>query len=170
MNYGFPVAHRRSSFNFECLRRQGSQDDIPLSPNFHHRTALPLHLMQQQVNSNSSLTNSELHLSSLYIALLIFSVVWSSTGVFIARHKDSQTLVQTQNEQLPLWVFTRSLHALNFDQDCIIQQLSINLCLSQLHLWQYPRRLLRLSAQLGKFWQLPILSWTEGMFLYLCFL
>lgn len=50
MNYGFPVANRRSSFNFECLRRQSSQDDIPLSPNFHHRTALPLHLMQQQVN------------------------------------------------------------------------------------------------------------------------
>lgn len=97
MNSGFPVAHRRSSFNFECLRRQSSQDEIPLSPNFHHRTALPLHLMQQQVNSNSSLTNSELHLSSLYITLL--SLLFG-TGVFVARHKASQTstLYKTQNE------------------------------------------------------------------------
>uniref|UniRef100_A0A8C7T394 Voltage-dependent L-type calcium channel subunit alpha n=1 Tax=Oncorhynchus mykiss TaxID=8022 RepID=A0A8C7T394_ONCMY len=36
--------HRRPSFNFECLRRQGSQDELP-----HQRTALPLHLMQHQV-------------------------------------------------------------------------------------------------------------------------
>lgn len=75
MNYGFPVANRRSSFNFECLRRQSSQDDIPLSPNFHHRTALPLHLMQQQVNTKSYLTNSELHLSSFCTVLLTFIVV-----------------------------------------------------------------------------------------------
>uniref|UniRef100_A0A8C3VFS6 Voltage-dependent L-type calcium channel subunit alpha n=1 Tax=Catharus ustulatus TaxID=91951 RepID=A0A8C3VFS6_CATUS len=61
MNYGFPVAHRRSSFNFECLRRQGSQDDIPLSPNFHHRTALPLHLMQQQVMAVAGLDSSKAH-------------------------------------------------------------------------------------------------------------
>uniref|UniRef100_A0A8C3VI73 Voltage-dependent L-type calcium channel subunit alpha n=1 Tax=Catharus ustulatus TaxID=91951 RepID=A0A8C3VI73_CATUS len=56
-----PPPHRRSSFNFECLRRQGSQDDIPLSPNFHHRTALPLHLMQQQVMAVAGLDSSKAH-------------------------------------------------------------------------------------------------------------
>uniref|UniRef100_A0A672VBB1 Voltage-dependent L-type calcium channel subunit alpha n=1 Tax=Strigops habroptila TaxID=2489341 RepID=A0A672VBB1_STRHB len=61
MNYGFPVANRRSSFNFECLRRQSSQDDIALSPNFHHRTALPLHLMQQQVMAVAGLDSSKAH-------------------------------------------------------------------------------------------------------------
>uniref|UniRef100_A0A8C3XHJ3 Voltage-dependent L-type calcium channel subunit alpha n=1 Tax=Cyanoderma ruficeps TaxID=181631 RepID=A0A8C3XHJ3_9PASS len=61
MNSGFPVAHRRSSFNFECLRRQSSQDEIPLSPNFHHRTALPLHLMQQQVMAVAGLDSSKAH-------------------------------------------------------------------------------------------------------------
>ncbi|XP_078270772.1 voltage-dependent L-type calcium channel subunit alpha-1D-like isoform X6 [Rhinoraja longicauda] len=44
-----PTVHRRPSFNFECLRRQSSQDDISLSPTFQQRTALPLHLMQHQV-------------------------------------------------------------------------------------------------------------------------
>ncbi|XP_072328588.1 voltage-dependent L-type calcium channel subunit alpha-1D [Scyliorhinus torazame] len=44
-----PIANRRPSFNFECLRRQNSQDDISLSPIFQQRTALPLHLMQHQV-------------------------------------------------------------------------------------------------------------------------
>ncbi|KAK0686788.1 CAC1D protein, partial [Pygoscelis papua] len=53
--------NRRSSFNFECLRRQSSQDDIPLSPNFHHRTALPLHLMQQQVMAVAGLDSSKAH-------------------------------------------------------------------------------------------------------------
>lgn len=43
-------AHRRSSFNFECLRRQSSQEEVPPSPALPHRTALPLHLMQQQVS------------------------------------------------------------------------------------------------------------------------
>lgn len=71
MNYGFPVANRRSSFNFECLRRQSSQDDIPLSPNFHHRTALPLHLMQQQVNPFFFFkTKNEFHLFSFHIVPL----------------------------------------------------------------------------------------------------
>uniref|UniRef100_A0A8C5C6R8 Voltage-dependent L-type calcium channel subunit alpha n=1 Tax=Gadus morhua TaxID=8049 RepID=A0A8C5C6R8_GADMO len=38
---------RESTFSFECLRRQGSDEDPPpLSPSC---TALPLHLMQQQV-------------------------------------------------------------------------------------------------------------------------
>lgn len=45
----YSSAHRRSSFNFECLRRQSSQEDILLSPALPHRAALPLHLMQQQV-------------------------------------------------------------------------------------------------------------------------
>lgn len=44
------AAHRRSSFNFECLRRQSSQDDVLPSPALPHRAALPLHLMQQQVS------------------------------------------------------------------------------------------------------------------------
>lgn len=43
-------APRRSSFNFECLRRQSSQEEVPPSPAFPPRTALPLHLMQQQVS------------------------------------------------------------------------------------------------------------------------
>ena len=43
-------APRRSSFNFECLRRQSSQEEVPPSPAFQPRTALPLHLMQQQVS------------------------------------------------------------------------------------------------------------------------
>ncbi|KYO29803.1 hypothetical protein Y1Q_0023159 [Alligator mississippiensis] len=56
-----PTPNRRSSFNFECLRRQSSQDDITLSPTFHHRTALPLHLMQQQVMAVAGLDSSKAH-------------------------------------------------------------------------------------------------------------
>uniref|UniRef100_A0A8C6Z8S2 Voltage-dependent L-type calcium channel subunit alpha n=1 Tax=Nothoprocta perdicaria TaxID=30464 RepID=A0A8C6Z8S2_NOTPE len=56
-----PTPNRRSSFNFECLRRQSSQDEIPLSPSFHHRTALPLHLMQQQVMAVAGLDSSKAH-------------------------------------------------------------------------------------------------------------
>ncbi|XP_030221493.1 voltage-dependent L-type calcium channel subunit alpha-1D isoform X5 [Gadus morhua] len=42
-----PQPSGRSTFSFECLRRQGSDEDPPpLSPSC---TALPLHLMQQQV-------------------------------------------------------------------------------------------------------------------------
>uniref|UniRef100_A0A8C5CIP9 Voltage-dependent L-type calcium channel subunit alpha n=1 Tax=Gadus morhua TaxID=8049 RepID=A0A8C5CIP9_GADMO len=48
-----PQAHRRPSFNFECLRRQGSQDELP-----HQRTALPLHLMQHQVMAVAGLDSS----------------------------------------------------------------------------------------------------------------
>ncbi|XP_039766332.1 voltage-dependent L-type calcium channel subunit alpha-1D [Ornithorhynchus anatinus] len=54
-----PTSNRRSSFNFECLRRQSSQDEITLSPSFHHRTALPLHLMQQQVMAVAGLDSSK---------------------------------------------------------------------------------------------------------------
>ncbi|XP_073448397.1 voltage-dependent L-type calcium channel subunit alpha-1D isoform X6 [Aquarana catesbeiana] len=54
-----PPSNRRSSFNFECLRRQSSQDDIPLTPTFHHRTALPLHLMQQQIMAVAGLDSSK---------------------------------------------------------------------------------------------------------------
>nr|KAF6334892.1 calcium voltage-gated channel subunit alpha1 D [Pipistrellus kuhlii] len=53
-----PTAHRRSSFNFECLRRQSSQEEVPPSPTFPHRTALPLHLMQQQVMAVAGLDPS----------------------------------------------------------------------------------------------------------------
>ncbi|XP_067286904.1 calcium channel, voltage-dependent, L type, alpha 1D subunit, a isoform X12 [Pseudorasbora parva] len=48
-----PQGNRRPSFNFECLRRQGSQDDLP-----HQRTALPLHLMQHQVMAVAGLDSS----------------------------------------------------------------------------------------------------------------
>ncbi|XP_061687550.1 calcium channel, voltage-dependent, L type, alpha 1D subunit, a [Syngnathoides biaculeatus] len=52
---GLP-GHRRPSFNFECLRRQGSQDELP-----HQRTALPLHLMQHQVMAVAGLDSSRAH-------------------------------------------------------------------------------------------------------------
>ncbi|XP_062316510.1 voltage-dependent L-type calcium channel subunit alpha-1D-like [Osmerus eperlanus] len=51
-----PQDHRRPSFNFECLRRQGSQDELP-----HQRTALPLHLMQHQVMAVAGLDSSRAH-------------------------------------------------------------------------------------------------------------
>uniref|UniRef100_A0A3B4CRF5 Voltage-dependent L-type calcium channel subunit alpha n=1 Tax=Pygocentrus nattereri TaxID=42514 RepID=A0A3B4CRF5_PYGNA len=47
---------QRPSFNFECLRRQSSQDDLP-----HQRTALPLHLMQHQVMAVAGLDSSRAH-------------------------------------------------------------------------------------------------------------
>ncbi|KAH0516318.1 Voltage-dependent L-type calcium channel subunit alpha-1D [Microtus ochrogaster] len=53
------TAHRRSSFNFECLRRQSSQEDILLSPALPHRAALPLHLMQQQIMAVAGLDSSK---------------------------------------------------------------------------------------------------------------
>ncbi|CAH2313140.1 voltage-dependent L-type calcium channel subunit alpha-1D [Pelobates cultripes] len=54
-----PPPNRRSSFNFECLRRQDSQDDLPLPSTFHHRAALPLHLMQQQIMAVAGLDSSK---------------------------------------------------------------------------------------------------------------
>ncbi|XP_021059789.1 voltage-dependent L-type calcium channel subunit alpha-1D isoform X4 [Mus pahari] len=55
-----PPSHRRSSFNFECLRRQSSQDDDVLpSPALPHRAALPLHLMQQQIMAVAGLDSSK---------------------------------------------------------------------------------------------------------------
>ncbi|XP_069062537.1 voltage-dependent L-type calcium channel subunit alpha-1D isoform X1 [Pleurodeles waltl] len=54
-----PTSTRRASFNFECLRRQSSQDEIPLSPSFHQRTALPLHLMQQQIMAVAGLDSTK---------------------------------------------------------------------------------------------------------------
>uniref|UniRef100_A0A4X2KXQ4 Voltage-dependent L-type calcium channel subunit alpha n=1 Tax=Vombatus ursinus TaxID=29139 RepID=A0A4X2KXQ4_VOMUR len=54
-----PTSNRRPSFNFECLRRQSSQDEITLSPSFHHRAALPLHLMQQQIMAVAGLDSSK---------------------------------------------------------------------------------------------------------------
>ncbi|XP_036387021.1 voltage-dependent L-type calcium channel subunit alpha-1D-like isoform X3 [Megalops cyprinoides] len=53
-----PQACRRPSFSFECLRRQSSQDDLPISPGLHQRTALPLHLMQHQVMAVAGLDSS----------------------------------------------------------------------------------------------------------------
>ncbi|XP_063113346.1 voltage-dependent L-type calcium channel subunit alpha-1D isoform X17 [Cavia porcellus] len=54
-----PPPHRRSSFNFECLRRQSSQESSPPSPSLPHRTALPLHLMQQQIMAVAGLDSSK---------------------------------------------------------------------------------------------------------------
>ncbi|XP_039216843.1 voltage-dependent L-type calcium channel subunit alpha-1D isoform X10 [Crotalus tigris] len=56
-----PTSNRRSSFNFECLRRQSSHDELPPSPTFHQRTALPLHLMQQQVMAVAGLDATKVH-------------------------------------------------------------------------------------------------------------
>uniref|UniRef100_A0A4W5NGE5 Calcium voltage-gated channel subunit alpha1 D n=1 Tax=Hucho hucho TaxID=62062 RepID=A0A4W5NGE5_9TELE len=54
-----PQALHRASFNFHCLRKQSSQDDdIPLSPSIPLRTALPLHLLQQQVMAVAGLDSS----------------------------------------------------------------------------------------------------------------
>ncbi|XP_028848761.1 voltage-dependent L-type calcium channel subunit alpha-1D isoform X7 [Denticeps clupeoides] len=44
-----PQVSQKPSFNFECLCRQSSQDEVPLCPAISQRTALPLHLMQHQV-------------------------------------------------------------------------------------------------------------------------
>ncbi|XP_004631743.1 voltage-dependent L-type calcium channel subunit alpha-1D [Octodon degus] len=54
-----PPSHRRSSFNFECLRRQSSQEETPPSPTLPHHTALPLHLMQQQIMAVAGLDSSK---------------------------------------------------------------------------------------------------------------
>ncbi|XP_059965130.1 voltage-dependent L-type calcium channel subunit alpha-1D isoform X1 [Mesoplodon densirostris] len=54
-----PTSPRRSSFNFECLRRHSSQEEVPPSPAFLHRTALPLHLMQQQIMAVAGLDSSK---------------------------------------------------------------------------------------------------------------
>uniref|UniRef100_A0A8C2SLZ4 Voltage-dependent L-type calcium channel subunit alpha n=1 Tax=Capra hircus TaxID=9925 RepID=A0A8C2SLZ4_CAPHI len=54
-----PTSPRRSSFNFECLRRQSSQEEVPPSPAFQPRTALPLHLMQQQIMAVAGLDSSK---------------------------------------------------------------------------------------------------------------
>ncbi|XP_053529886.1 calcium channel, voltage-dependent, L type, alpha 1D subunit, a isoform X2 [Ictalurus punctatus] len=51
-----PQGNRRPSFNFECLRRQSSQDELP-----RQRTALPLHLMQHQVMAVAGLDWSRAH-------------------------------------------------------------------------------------------------------------
>ncbi|KAM3846427.1 voltage-dependent L-type calcium channel subunit alpha-1D isoform 1-T1 [Vipera latastei] len=59
-----PTSNRRSSFNFECLRRQSSHDELPPSPTFHQRTALPLHLMQQQVMAVAGLDATKVHRNS----------------------------------------------------------------------------------------------------------
>uniref|UniRef100_A0A3Q1G998 Voltage-dependent L-type calcium channel subunit alpha n=1 Tax=Acanthochromis polyacanthus TaxID=80966 RepID=A0A3Q1G998_9TELE len=44
-----PQASTRPTFSFECLRRKSSPDDAPASPSC---TALPLHLVQQQVQTD----------------------------------------------------------------------------------------------------------------------
>ncbi|XP_068996885.1 voltage-dependent L-type calcium channel subunit alpha-1D isoform X1 [Embiotoca jacksoni] len=53
-----PQASNRPTFNFECLRRRSSQDEAPPSPSC---TALPLHLVQQQVMAVAGLDASRLH-------------------------------------------------------------------------------------------------------------
>ncbi|XP_063321233.1 voltage-dependent L-type calcium channel subunit alpha-1D isoform X4 [Pelmatolapia mariae] len=53
-----PQASNRPTFSFECLRRRSSEDDAPPSPSC---TALPLHLMQQQVMAVAGLDASKIH-------------------------------------------------------------------------------------------------------------
>ncbi|KAM7412269.1 hypothetical protein PAMA_021969 [Pampus argenteus] len=53
-----PQASNRPTFSFECLRRRSSQDDVPNSPSC---TALPLHLVQQQVMAVAGLDASRIH-------------------------------------------------------------------------------------------------------------
>ncbi|XP_070695947.1 voltage-dependent L-type calcium channel subunit alpha-1D [Pempheris klunzingeri] len=56
-----PQASNRPTFTFECLRRRSSQDESPPSPSC---TALPLHLVQQQVMAVAGLDASRIqHLS-----------------------------------------------------------------------------------------------------------
>ncbi|KAK2502001.1 hypothetical protein MC885_000627 [Smutsia gigantea] len=56
-----PTSPRRPSFSFECLRRQDSQEEVPLSPSGPCRTALPLHLMQRQIMAVAGLDSSQAH-------------------------------------------------------------------------------------------------------------
>ncbi|XP_053174297.1 voltage-dependent L-type calcium channel subunit alpha-1D isoform X5 [Scomber japonicus] len=53
-----PQASNRPTFSFECLRRRSSQDEAPPSPSC---TALPLHLVQQQVMAVAGLDASRIH-------------------------------------------------------------------------------------------------------------
>ncbi|KAM7404441.1 hypothetical protein PAMP_011786 [Pampus punctatissimus] len=53
-----PQGSNRPTFSFECLRRRSSQDDVPNSPSC---TALPLHLVQQQVMAVAGLDASRIH-------------------------------------------------------------------------------------------------------------
>ncbi|XP_029974310.1 voltage-dependent L-type calcium channel subunit alpha-1D [Salarias fasciatus] len=53
-----PQAANRPTFSFECLRRRSSEDESPPSPSC---TALPLHLVQQQVMAVAGLDASRLH-------------------------------------------------------------------------------------------------------------
>ncbi|XP_057675520.1 voltage-dependent L-type calcium channel subunit alpha-1D isoform X2 [Corythoichthys intestinalis] len=52
-----PKALNRPTFSFECLRRRNSQEEAPPSPSC---TALPLHLLQQQVMAVAGLDASKL--------------------------------------------------------------------------------------------------------------
>uniref|UniRef100_A0A8D3ARS5 Voltage-dependent L-type calcium channel subunit alpha n=1 Tax=Scophthalmus maximus TaxID=52904 RepID=A0A8D3ARS5_SCOMX len=54
----FLSASNRPTFSFECLRRRSSQDEAPPSPSC---TALPLHLVQQQVMAVAGLDASRIH-------------------------------------------------------------------------------------------------------------
>ncbi|KAM9344014.1 LOW QUALITY PROTEIN: voltage-dependent L-type calcium channel subunit alpha-1D [Pholidichthys leucotaenia] len=53
-----PQATKGPTFSFECLRRRSSQDDAPPSPPC---TALPLHLVQQQVMAVAGLDTTRIH-------------------------------------------------------------------------------------------------------------
>ncbi|XP_074500847.1 voltage-dependent L-type calcium channel subunit alpha-1D isoform X2 [Sebastes fasciatus] len=53
-----PQASNRPTFSFECLRSRSGQEDPPLSPSC---TALPLHLVQQQVMAVAGLDTSRIH-------------------------------------------------------------------------------------------------------------
>ncbi|XP_032377439.1 voltage-dependent L-type calcium channel subunit alpha-1D isoform X1 [Etheostoma spectabile] len=53
-----PRASNKPTFSFECLRRKSSQEGAPPSPSC---TALPLHLVQQQVMAVAGLDASRIH-------------------------------------------------------------------------------------------------------------
>ncbi|XP_028308683.1 voltage-dependent L-type calcium channel subunit alpha-1D isoform X5 [Gouania willdenowi] len=52
-----PPASKKPTFNFECLRRRSSEDESPPSPSC---TALPLHLVQQQVMAVAGIDSSRI--------------------------------------------------------------------------------------------------------------
>lgn len=48
------LAAKRPPFNFECLRKRSSEEEETPPPPSPSRTALPLHLVQQQVDAPGS--------------------------------------------------------------------------------------------------------------------
>lgn len=55
------LSGNKPTFSFECLRRRSSQDEAPPSPSC---TALPLHLVQQQVHTRTFSSVFRIHILS----------------------------------------------------------------------------------------------------------